>query len=77
MCDGVVNNNIKRGLLLSVLVKKLKSVNNWQSYKHECGCLVHFAHLANTLLIDEESGKSVPNIYRLKISLTKSAINLS
>ena len=26
-CGGVVNNQIKKGLLLSVLVKKLKSVN--------------------------------------------------
>ena len=41
---------IKKGLLLSVRVKKIKSVNNWQSYKQERGCLVHFARLANTLL---------------------------
>jgi len=31
-----------------------KSVNIWQSYKQERGCLMHFAHLANTLLKDEE-----------------------
>jgi len=50
---GVVNNQIKKGLLLSpqVRVKKwLKSMNIWQSYKQERGCLVHFARLANTLL---------------------------
>jgi len=35
--------------------KKLKSVNIWQSYKQERGCLMHFARLANTLLKDEES----------------------
>jgi len=52
---GVVNNQIKKGLLLSVSEKSLKSVNIWQSYKQECGCLMHFAHLANTLLKDEES----------------------
>jgi len=30
---GVVNNQIKKGLLLSMRVKKLKSENIWQSYK--------------------------------------------
>jgi len=45
-------------LLLSLRVKKkLKSVNIWQSYKQERGCLMHFAHLANTLLNDEESAR--------------------
>ena len=47
----VVNNRIKKGLLLSLRVKKkLKSMNIWQSYKQERGCLVHFARLANALL---------------------------
>jgi len=32
-------------------------VNIWQSYKQERGCLMHFAHLANTLLEDEESAR--------------------
>jgi len=37
-------------LLLSLRVKKsLKSVNIWQSYKQERGCLTHLAPLANTL----------------------------
>jgi len=51
-CDGVVNNQIKKGLLLSLRVIFFKSVNIWQSYKQERGCLMHFAHLANTLLKD-------------------------
>ena len=55
-CGGVVNNQIKEGLLLSLSVKEiLKSVNIWQSYKQECRCLVHFARLANAMLKDEES----------------------
>jgi len=50
-CGGVVNDQIKEGLLLSLRVKKkLKSVNIWQSYKQERGCLMHFARMANTLL---------------------------
>jgi len=48
---GVVNKHIKKGLLLSLWVKIiLKSVYIWQSYKQERDCVVHFAHLANTLL---------------------------
>jgi len=34
-----------------------KSVNIWQSYKQERGCLMHFARLANALLKDEESAR--------------------
>ena len=57
-CGGVVNNQIKNGLLRSVWVKKfLKSVNMWQSYKQELGCLMHFARLTNTVLKDEESAR--------------------
>jgi len=44
-CVGVVNNQIKKGLLLSLSVKKIKSVNIWQSYKQERGCFVHFLRL--------------------------------
>jgi len=45
-CGGVVNNQIKKCLLLSLSVKTfLKSVNIWQSYKQERGCLVHFLRL--------------------------------
>jgi len=32
-----------------------KSVNIWQSYKQERGCLMHFVRLTNTLL---KTGKS-------------------
>ena len=40
---GVVNNQIKKGLLLSLRVKNVfKSVNIWQSYQQERDCLVHF-----------------------------------
>jgi len=38
-CDGVVNNQIKKGLLLSLPVKNNKSVNIWQGYMQEGGCL--------------------------------------
>jgi len=34
--------------------KKLKSVNIWQSYKQEGGCLMNFVRLATTPLKDEE-----------------------
>ena len=44
-CGGVVNNQIKKGLLLSLWVKKLKSVNVWQSYKQKRDRLVHFLRL--------------------------------
>ena len=47
-CDGVANNQIRRGLLLSLSVNFLcKSVSIWQSYKNKRVCLVHFLrHLA-------------------------------
>jgi len=55
-CGGVVNNQIKKGLLPSLRVKIFfKLVNIWQSYKQECDCLMHFVCLANTLLKDGES----------------------
>ena len=46
--------------------KVFKSVNIWQSYKQERGCLMHFARLANTLLNDEESARDshVQPVYR-------------
>jgi len=55
-CGGIVNNQTMTGSLLSLRVNTfLKSVNIWQSYKQERGCLTHFARLPNTLLKDEES----------------------
>jgi len=47
-CDGVVNIQIKIGLLFSLWVKKFKSANIWQFYKQGRGCLMHFALLAST-----------------------------
>ena len=45
-CDGAVNNQIKKNVLLSLSVKKtLKSVNIWQSYKQKCDCAAHFLRL--------------------------------
>jgi len=45
-CGGVVNNQTKKGLLLSLRVKIfLKSVNIWQRYEQERDCLMHFLHL--------------------------------
>ena len=42
-CGGVVNKQIKKGLLPSLRVKTfLKSVNIWQSYKQKRDCLMHF-----------------------------------
>jgi len=63
----------------------LKSVNIWQSYKQESGCLMHFVRLANTMLKDEESARDnhdfacdfAKYLPILKISLTHSVINLS
>ena len=54
---SVVFIQIKRGFLLTVWVNFFKSMNIWKSYKQERDCLVHFAHLANTLLKDEESAR--------------------
>jgi len=34
-----------------------KSVNIWQSYMQERGCLMHFMRLATRLLKDEESAR--------------------
>ena len=44
-CGGVVNDQIKKGLLLSLSVKKIKSVNIWQSLARTW-FLVHFVCLA-------------------------------
>ena len=50
-CGGIVKNQIKKGLLLSLPVKFLKSMNIWQSHKQEGSCLVHFLPLAIKLLL--------------------------
>ena len=47
------------GLLITKLRKVyccvifFKSVNIWQGYEQQRGCLMHFARLANTLLKDD------------------------
>ena len=51
-CGGVVNNQIEKGLLLSVWVKNVYLAKLQEKQR---GCLMHFACLANTLLKDEES----------------------
>jgi len=66
--------------------KRVSVASIWQSYKQERGCLMHFAHLANTLLKDESArdnhffacnfAKYSP-ILKLFFSLSDSAINLS
>ena len=55
---GLVNNQIKKGLLLSLSEIFFKKVNIWQSYKQGRDCLVHFVRLANTLLKDGESAQN-------------------
>jgi len=54
-----VSNQIKKKFIAESAneKKKLKSVNIWQSYNEDCGCLMHFAHIANTLLTGEESAR--------------------
>ena len=54
----VVDNQIKKGLLLSLRVIFFKSVNIWQSYKQERDYLVHFVRLVNELLKDGESARN-------------------
>jgi len=45
-CTGVVNNQINKGLLLSLLLKKNKIGEYFASYKQERDCLVHFLRLS-------------------------------
>jgi len=57
-CGGVVNNQIKKGLLLCLWVNFFKSVNIWQSYKQERDYLVHIVRLANGVIKDAESARN-------------------
>jgi len=59
-CGGVVNNQIKKGLLLSLpsASEIFLSANIWQSYKQERDCLVHFVLSADALLKDGESARN-------------------
>jgi len=85
-CGGVVNKQIKKGLLLSLRVKEiLKSVNIWQSYKQERDCFVHFLRLLAVCWPSAQVHETITfllvtltNIHRLKKnSLSDLAINLS
>jgi len=51
-CGGIVNNQTKKGLLLSLSGKKLKSVNIWQSYEQKRDRLVHFLRLLAVCWLD-------------------------
>ena len=57
-----------------------KSANIWQSYKQECGCLMHLARMANTLLLDEESARDnhvfACNFAKINIHLFKKKFTL-
>jgi len=49
-CGGVVNNQIKKRLLLGIVKETFfKSVNIWQSYTQKRDCLVHFLRLLAVL----------------------------
>jgi len=62
-----VVNRIKKGLILSLSVRWFffKSVNIWQTYKQERGCLVHFVRRATTLLNDEENAQDKLGVFLL------------
>ena len=50
MYAGVVDNQIKKRFIAESASIFFKSVNIWQSYEQDGGCLVHFMCLATTLL---------------------------
>ena len=83
-CGGVDNNHIKKGLLLTLEWKKLRSVNIWQSYKQESDCLVHLRAWTTHCYKTEKVHRTItfllvtlPNIHRFKKKLlADSAINL-
>jgi len=54
---GVANNQIKKGLLLSLRVKNFLMDEYLAKLQARTDCLVHFARLANTLLKDRESAR--------------------
>jgi len=71
---GVVDKQIKKGLLLSLPADFFTSVNIWQSYKEEHGYLVHFVCLQATIYTAKRRRKctarstflsaTMPNIHR-------------
>jgi len=68
MCGGFVNNQIKNGLLLSLRVKKIISLNIWQSYQQERDCLVHFLRL---LAVSWPGAQDARDNYALACSFAK------
>ena len=57
-CGGGVNNQIKKGLLLSLSAKKMFNIGECLAkLQARTRCLVHVACLAITLLKDEESAR--------------------
>ena len=54
---GVVNNQIKKGLLVSLKVKKIKSVNIWQSYQQKPDCFVYFLRLLAVCWLGAQSAR--------------------
>ena len=54
---GVINEHIKKVLLLSLSVIFFKSVNIWQSYKPERRCLVHFFRLLAVWWLGAQSAR--------------------
>jgi len=71
-CGGVVNEQIKKGLLLSLRVKK-KSANVWQSNKQKRDCLVHFlTYLLSTTCSSHQPSSSVYNTIPPRVSVSDS-----
>ena len=84
-CGGVVNNQIKKSLLLSVRVKKIKIGEYLVKLQAWAWFVMQFARLANTLLNDEVSAQNndflscnfIKYLPIQKNLLADSAINLS
>ena len=55
-CGGVVNNQMEKGLLLSLRVKF--KIGDLAKLQQERYCLMHFVRLSNTQLNDRESARN-------------------
>jgi len=56
-CSGVVNNQIKKGVIAESVWIVFKSVNIWQNYKQERGYLVHVLRLLELWWPGEQSAR--------------------
>ena len=56
-CGGIVNNQIKKGLLLSAWVKKIKIGEYLAMVQQKCDCLVHFLPLLAVFWPDAQSAR--------------------